>query len=211
MSGTNVTSNLLLTFLYLSFIYTDSNSNQSDYLIISLIFSFLVLRKINVARRERLYAMRSATRRLNDIRNLYGRKGTPPRSLSCSPAFAFFIDLSLPYGLCSQSSAEIANGVTRGGKREMRGPQFPVSLGATSSVSCYRYSTRLKSIVGSLRSPVTVARTFYFAQDIDFRISSTDTCNVFHQSLKYVRKIYKGNSHKVQFITHNLSRLFCKE
>lgn len=82
------------------------------------------------------------------------------------PHFAFFIDLSLPYGLRSQSSAEIANGVTRGEKRNT-GAAIP-RLPRGNELSQLLPLLEAKSIVGSLHSPVTVAFSFYTLRDIDF-------------------------------------------
>lgn len=116
------------------------------------------------------YAPQRRDRRNLYACSLYDRKGN-------SSTIALMRSLSIyvcPTAFVRKSSAEIANGVTQGGKREMRGLRF--SLGATSSVSYYSYSTRPKSIVRSLRSPVTVARSFHTLQDMDFRSSFTDTC-----------------------------------
>jgi len=100
-------------------------------------------------------------------RNLYGYKGTPRRPLSCSPAFAFFIDLSLPYGLRSQSSAEIANGVTRGEKRNTGAaiPRLPKGNEPLSAVTVTRGEINCRISAFSSYNPVFF---LHFARHIDF-------------------------------------------
>lgn len=109
---------------------------------------------------------RAPQRRLNDRCNLYGRKGTPPRSLSHSPAFAFFIDLSLPCGLRSQSSAEIANGVTRG-EGNAGGRDSPWGQRALSAVTVTRRDRNQLSDLSVLR--LQSRSSYTFREDIDFR------------------------------------------